>query len=105
MFRNQNFEQTLAGLKRGMVAMRAGWNGKGQFVYLVPPASYPAQTGVAKFFFGESALVPYGGYFALKTADGMVNTWVPSVSDLLAEDWCYDKPEYISNFATMHEVR
>lgn len=104
MFRNQNFEQALRALKRGLVAARAGWNGKGQFVYLVPPASYQAQTGVAKFFFGEGALVPYGGYFALKTADGVVNTWVPSVSDLLADDWTTCQPDSIGDLAHENEV-
>ena len=87
MYTNQNFGDALAALKDGLVVFRKGWNGAGQFAYFVPPASYPAQTGVAKSFFGEGAMVPYGGYFALKTADGTVNTWVPSVSDLLAHDW------------------
>lgn len=99
MFRNQNFEQALAALKRGLVAARAGWNGKGMFVYIVPPASYQAQTGVAKFFFGEAALVPYNGYFALKSADNTVNTWVPSVSDLLAEDWITCQPADIGDLS------
>lgn len=71
----------------GNAIARAGWNGKDQFVYWVPPASYPAQTGAAKAFFGEASLVPYGGYFALKNQQGVVNTWVPSIGDLLADDW------------------
>ena len=71
----------------GYAIARAGWNGANQFVYWVPPASYPAQTGVAKAFFGEDSLVPYGGYFALKNAQGVVSTWVPSIGDLLASDW------------------
>lgn len=32
-------------------------------------------------------LVPYGAYFALKNAQGVVVPWVPSVGDLLACDW------------------
>ena len=75
-------------LKAGKSVARAGWNGKGMFVYLVPAAGYPARTGIAKAHFGDGALVPYAAYLALKNVDGTVNTWAPSVSDALAEDWC-----------------
>lgn len=83
----QSFCFALEWLKVGKPVTRAGWNGKGMFVYLVPANSYPAQTGVAKAFFGDGALVPYNAYLALKGVDGSVNTWVPSISDLLAHDW------------------
>lgn len=83
----KNFDFALEWLKVGKAVARAGWNGKGMFVYLVPANSYPAQTGVARAFFGGGALVPYNAYFALKGVDGSVNTWVPSISDLLADDW------------------
>jgi hypothetical protein len=81
------FSQALHELKQGRPMSRSGWNGKNMFVYMVPANSYPAQTGVAKEHFGEDAMVPYGAYFAIKGVDGIVNTWVPSVSDLLADDW------------------
>ena len=52
------------------------------FVYFVPPASYPVQTGAAKAHFGEGAMVPYNAYMAIKNVDGAaVSTWVPSVND------------------------
>jgi hypothetical protein len=82
-----SFGAALQLLKEGARVARAGWNGKGQFVYLVPPASYPVQTGAAKAHFGEGSMVPYNAYLALKTVDGTVSTWAPSVSDCLAEDW------------------
>lgn len=81
------FAGALGWLKAGARVARAGWNGKGMFAYMVPPASYPVQTGAAKAHFGEGSLVPYNAYFALKGVDETVSTWVPSVSDLLAEDW------------------
>jgi hypothetical protein len=81
------FSGALLHLKGGACIARAGWNGKGMFVYLVPANSYPAQTGAAKAHFGDGALVPYRAYMALKGADNTVNTWVPSVSDVLADDW------------------
>ncbi len=82
-----NFGDALHMLKLGKKVTRAGWNGSGMFAYLVPAASYQAQTGVAKAHFGDSAMVPYRAYIALKTAQGDVATWAPSCSDALAEDW------------------
>jgi hypothetical protein len=73
-------------LKLGFKVSRKGWNGSGMFAYMVPANDYPASTDAAKSFFGDS-LVPYRAYFALKTAQNDVATWVPSGSDILAEDW------------------
>lgn len=74
-------------LKMGKKVARAGWNGKGMFAYLVHANAYPSQTGVAKSFFGDDALVPYNSYIALKGSDNTVSTWAPSCSDALADDW------------------
>ncbi len=82
-----DFGVALKWLKAGAKVARSGWNGKGMFAYLVPAASYPAQTGAAKSHFGEGSLVPYNAYLALKGVDETVSTWVPSVNDCLAEDW------------------
>lgn len=84
-----NFGHALEILKSGEAVSRSGWNGKGMFLYLVPAPQegYPAQTGVAKRFFGEGALVPYGPYIAMKTADGTVVPWLCSQTDALANDW------------------
>ncbi|MBR7899925.1 DUF2829 domain-containing protein [Burkholderia multivorans] len=81
------FSCALSWLKQGRRVGRKGWNGKGMFVYLVPAAAYPVQTGAAKAHFGEGSLVPYNAYLALKGVDETVSTWVPSVNDCLAEDW------------------
>lgn len=43
-----DFTGALSWLKAGKRVARAGWNGKGMFAYMVPPASYPVQTGAAK---------------------------------------------------------
>lgn len=82
-----SFGQALDAIKAGKRIARTGWNGKGMFVYLVPPASYPVQTGAAKAHFGEDAMVPYNAYMAIKNVDNTVSTWVPSVNDCLATDW------------------
>ena len=82
-----NFGNAIHFLKQGRKLTRKGWNGKGQFIYLVPAAKYAAQTGAAKSHFGEEAFIPYNAYLAIKGVDNTVSTWVPSVTDVLAEDW------------------
>ena len=83
---NLNFGQAIEAAKKGKRVARTGWNGSGMFAYIVPANSYPAQTGVAKEYWGEK-LVPYRQYWALKTTQEDVATWSPSGSDSLAEDW------------------
>lgn len=82
-----NFGQAIEAAKQGKRVARSGWNGSGMFAYIVPAASYPAQTGAAKAHFGENGMVPYRAYWALKTAQEDIATWTPSGSDTLAEDW------------------
>ena len=79
------FGEAVEAIKTGKRIARSGWNGSGMYAYIVPAASYPAQTEVAKKEFVE--FVPYRAYFALKTAKNDVATWAPSGSDCLAEDW------------------
>lgn len=90
-----NFSEALKLLKQGMRVQRTGWNGKGMFIYLVPPASYPAQRGPAKAWAGENAMIPYQAYIAMKTVDETVVPWLASQTDLMAEDWDVI-PEYKS---------
>lgn len=81
------FGLAVEAMKRGTKVARAGWNGKGMFVYYVPANAYPVQTGAAKSHFGEGAMVPYNAYMAIKNVNDTVSTWVPSVNDCLASDW------------------
>lgn len=82
-----NFGQAIEAAKQGKRVARLGWNGQNMFAYIVPAASYPAQTGAAKAHFGENGMVPYFAYWALKTTQNQVATWNPSSADTLAEDW------------------
>lgn len=77
-------------LKIGKKVARKGWNGSGMFVYYVPAASYPVERNNLETMGGQfpDDMVPYREYLALKTAQGDVATWAPSVSDALATDWC-----------------
>lgn len=84
-----NFGQAIEALKDGKKVSRAGWNGKGMFIYLVPADSYPARTEAALTHFG--AMVEYNPYFAIRNVNNTVSTWVPSVNDCLANDWEFVK--------------
>lgn len=68
-----NFGQALESLKRGAKVAREGWNGKGLYVQLHKGGDYEF-----------SELLPF---FVIKNVKNSFNTWVPSVSDCLAEDW------------------
>ena len=84
-----NFGHALDALKVGRKVARAGWNGKGMFLYYVPAASYPAQRNTLKTLAGmfPDDMVPYCAYIAMKTAQDNVVPWLASQTDMLAEDW------------------
>lgn len=83
------FGLAIEALKAGSKVARAGWNGKGMFVYYVPAAKYPAQRNALGTMVGvfEDDMVPYRDYLAMKTVDNQVVPWLASQSDVLAEDW------------------
>lgn len=64
-----NFSQALELIKRGKNLQRAGWNGRGLFVYLTHfPDHEPCLT--------------------MRTADGRSQPgWLASQADMLADDW------------------
>lgn len=88
-----DFGDAIREMRQGRRVRRTGWWAgnpnipESLFVYLVPAASYPVQTGAAAAFFGNDTLVPYNEYFAMKRPDNTVSTWAPSVGDALADDW------------------
>lgn len=81
------FGEALDRLLKGSKLARQGWNGKNQFIYYVPQGSYKPCTKVAEQLTNEQGLVEYEPYIALKTTQGTVVLWTPSVSDVLTEDW------------------
>ena len=83
-----DFGEMLQWIKQnGKKAYRQGWNGKNQFIYYVPQGSYKPCTKIAEQLVNEQGLVDYAPYIALKTVQGQVIPWTPSISDVLAEDW------------------
>ncbi len=83
---NMNFGDALVALKSGKAVARAGWNGKGMFLYHVGANAYPPQTEITKSVWGGEN-VPYGAYIAMKTAQDNVVPWLASQTDVLADDW------------------
>lgn len=91
-----SFGDALISLRSGQMVARHGWNGKGMFIYLVPANSYPATTPAAKQAFAlksssvgpnNEIMVPYTEYIAIKSVNDTVTPWLPSQTDVLAEDW------------------
>lgn len=82
-----SFGHALVAMQAGRRVARAGWNGKGMFIYIVPAAAYPAQRGAAKRWAGEDAMIDYRAYIAMKTVNDEVVPWVISQSDALENDW------------------
>lgn len=84
---NMDIGLAISAMKQGHKVAREGWNGKGMFLYYVPPGRYDAITGPAKEIAAEDGKVDYGAYVAMKTAQGNVVPWLCSQTDLLANDW------------------
>jgi hypothetical protein len=93
-----NAYRTVTGLTFGLAieamkarkrVARAGWNGKGMFLYYVPAAAYPAQRNAYGTMVGvfPDDMVPYCAYIAMKTAQDNVVPWLASQTDMLSEDW------------------
>lgn len=76
------FSEALVYLKAGKRVCRGGWNGKNLYV---EKGYYPAGVLSNDDFSGDMLMKDF---FVIKDLDRReVNTWVPSVSDLLSDDW------------------
>jgi hypothetical protein len=68
-----NFGSSLGLLKSGIKVARKGWNGKGMYIQYVKGMDF------------EHAIIE--PFLVIKNVKNSFNTWAPSISDLLAEDW------------------
>lgn len=95
-----NFGEALQAVKDGKLIQREGWNGKGMFVFQRPQDVIDVQIiqnikslpkSVKKYYANRSDLdtgIIFTGYLCLKAADNtIVNGWLASQTDMLAEDW------------------
>ena len=82
-----NFGKVLEGLKQGKRYMRAGWNGKNMFIFLVPGSTFTVNREPLLSILGEGTSVDYHPHIDMKTAQGYIVPWLASQADILAEDW------------------
>lgn len=92
-----DFGSAIAAIKNGRKVARAGWNGKGMFIYL-NQGSAPADRlvrhdfvgGVSRELFevGDRDTIVRMPNINMRAADGYTVTgWLASQTDMLAEDW------------------
>lgn len=81
------FEQALTNLKAGLKVQRAGWNGKGMFLFLVQGSQFAVNRAPLLGIYPEGKIINYQPHIDMKTADDTIVPWLASQSDLLATDW------------------
>lgn len=92
-----NFGQAIQALKDGKKVCRAGWNGNGMFIVLMPELNLPpyntqgtdrkVNDRTAKWI-GEGTPLESQAYIAMFTAQKKWQPgWLASQPDMLADDW------------------
>ncbi|WP_438310820.1 DUF2829 domain-containing protein [Sporosarcina sp. FA9] len=77
-----NFGQAIEATKEGLLVTRKGWNGKGQFVFLVKGVD------LVKSVKGAHLGCLVVDALAIKTTSHHIQIgWLASQTDMLAEDW------------------
>lgn len=84
---NLTFGQAIEALKAGQKVARAGWNGKGMFLFLVPGSTFQVNRAPLLGIYPEGTTINYQPHIDMKTAQDTVVPWLASQSDVLAEDW------------------
>lgn len=82
-----NFGQALDALKEGKLVARAGWNGKGMFVFLVSGSTFKVNRAPLLGIFPEGTEINYRPHIDMCDAEGKIVPWLASQTDVLAEDW------------------
>ena len=92
-----NFGQAIEALKEGKCVAREGWNGKGMFIFKQVPCAIDNDTipkmqsvpDAAKEILTTRNQEPiyYSNQMVIVKPDGTIDSWVPSSSDVFAEDW------------------
>lgn len=92
-----NFGQAIEAMKNGKKVCRAGWNGKGMWIVIMPELSLPpyntqgtsrkVNDRTAKWI-GEDKPLESQAYIAMWTAQEKWQPgWLASQADMLADDW------------------
>lgn len=98
---DMKFGEALLLIEDGKMVQRAGWNGKGMFIFKRPADTLKTEFVVEKVkslpqsvkdYFKDTNSdlddIHFTTYLCMKAADGsIVNGWLASQSDMLASDW------------------
>lgn len=84
-------------LRQGDAIRRSGWNGKGMFVvkqvpshitgYIIPKMQSLPQIAKDILMKRENPHIDYTNQMLIINPDGRADSWVPSSSDIFANDW------------------
>lgn len=74
-----DFSDALRKVKAGNKIARKGWNGKGMWIACEPVAGKVTNHDVTAKISHPLLLI--------KNSNGTFATWVPSITDIFAEDW------------------
>jgi len=86
------FSEALEAIKKGQRVRRAGWNGKGMFIFLVKGSRFKVNRPPLLGIYPEGTEIEYHAHIDMKTAQGYVVPWLASQADLLDDDWeLYDE--------------
>ena len=81
------FGEAIAAMKDGEKVARAGWNGKGLFIFLVPGSHFEVSRPPLLGIFPEGTPIDYHAHIDMKTAQGYIVPWLASQADMLSDDW------------------
>ena len=85
-----DFSDALREVKKGKKIARKGWNGKNMFVVYQKgyPNGIPCNKQTAEAWgMNEGDLFICNPYLQIKCANGSHSMWVPSINDVLADEW------------------
>ena len=92
-----NFGDAINCLKAGLAVRRKGWNGKGLFIIkqvpahitgdIIPKMQSLPQSAKNILMSRENPHIDYTNQMLIINPDGRADSWVPSSSDVFAEDW------------------
>ena len=95
--KKMNFGQAIEALKEGKAIQREDWNGKGLFIVkqipahitkdIIPNMQSLPQSAKNILMSRENPHIDYTNQMLIINPDGRADSWVPSVSDVFAEDW------------------
>jgi hypothetical protein len=98
MENTMNFGEAITALKKGEKVSRMGWNGKGMFLFMryrekvrynyFPEITNSYMKHVEELAEKNEGIVEYLPTICMKTAaNKILNGWLASQIDMLAEDW------------------